>query len=200
MPRRKGPTKKEGRGETRGAVAPSVEAVDIDYVRIKQISGVVQLSNIVLADVAYTTLGFQQALAAHVKDEAKYDVNVVDARWNRNGSAFDVSLGYSIDTQIVHDGNAVPLFRLRARWVLSYVLPDDFQEPEQAAEAISDFVWANGQVNVFPYLRELVNDVTAKAGWLPLVLPVFRAPARRPRDGVRMMDAWVARALNDSPA
>jgi hypothetical protein len=54
------------------------------------------------------------------------------------------------------------------------------------------FLWggAHVQINVFPFLRQLVIDVTAKAGWMPLLLPVFKIPRYRPRDLVRNAWAW----------
>ena len=177
------------------ASVPATDLVAIDYDRLRQVSSVVQFANVAVVEMAYRTLSFKRDADPPVRRAARFDCNVVDARWHLVGATFHVGLGYQVDTEIKTETGPSPLFRLTARWILTYALPENFRVPDPADEIMADFVAANAQVNVFPYLRELVTDLSAKAGWLPLVLPVFRAPAKRHRDLVRRTDVWAPLAL-----
>jgi hypothetical protein len=165
--------------------APKVATVAIDYERVKSVSGVVRLKDVLLnhshwhsmtraprLEIEPTTMAFNFALA--------------DATWDfvPELKLLEIQLEYrlvafaKVDGKR-NDGNEVPLFQLECDWDVAFELPEGFSPSD--VDALADFTVANGQLNAFPYVRQYVQDVTSRAGWPPLVLPTFRIPAKRPK-------------------
>lgn len=165
---------------------PKVAMVAIDYERVKSVSGVVRLKDVLLnhshwhsvtraprLEVEPTTMAFNFALA--------------DATWDFEPEAklLEIQLEYRlaafarVDGKENVDSNEVSLFQLECDWDVVFAVPDGFSPSD--LDALADFTVANGQLNAFPYVRQYVQDVTSRAGWPPLVLPTFRIPAKRPK-------------------
>ena len=177
------------------ALAVAGDSVEIDYDRLRSVSKVVQLNDVLLAEGAFAShLDPRQLDAMQPTAAPEYQLNLVDGRWWRDGQHFDVALGYRVLATIRSEKATTPLFEIRARWFVSYSLPEGFEPSAEADEVFADFVAANGQVNAFPYLRQFVGDLSGRAGWPPLVLAVLRAPAKRPRGLIRKAPPWQTRS------
>lgn len=161
-----------------------VAMVAIDYERVKTISGVVRLKDVLLThshwhsatraprlEVEPTTMAFNFALA-DATWEFVPELKLLEIRLEYRLAAF-------AKVAEKNDGQEVPLFQLECDWDAIFAVPDDFTPSN--AEALADFAVANGQLNAFPYVRQFVQDVTGRAGWPPLVLPTFRIPVKRPK-------------------
>jgi hypothetical protein len=147
------------------------ERIEIDYEQLKSLTKVIQLNGISLVDGGiHSNVDPRGIVGADVGPKG-YALSLGDAKWWLDGSALDVVLGYRVTGTATRDSEKIDLFTVGARFLVSYSLPE-------------------GQINAFPYLRQFVNDLTARAGWPPLVLSVFKAPARRPRGLVRMAKVW----------
>jgi hypothetical protein len=167
------------------------ESIEIDYDRLRNVSKVVQLNDVLLVEGGFVSLLDPRQLDTTQPTAApEYQLSLVDGQWWRDGQRFDVGLGYRVFAAISSEKGTIPLFEIRARWFVSYSLPDSFEPPAEVDESFADFVAANGQVNAFPYLRQLVSDLSGRAGWPPLVLAVLRAPAKRPRGLIRKARPW----------
>jgi preprotein translocase subunit SecB len=64
------------------------------------------------------------------------------------------------------------------RYVLLYELEGDEDIPE---EGLSDFAFANGTYHSWPFVRQLLYDLTAKMGYPPYTLPVLKFNPKAPR-------------------
>lgn len=186
------------------------DLIAIDYRRLQSIARCVQLESIVLLGVNFESYVDPRSPQDDALSNRKFVLKIVDARWYHYGALFEAAIGYELLTTLERkdENNRFPaefvalgapadaLFRLTATWVATYTLPQDFQWPEDHEEVAADFVIANGQLNMFPFLRRLVVDVTAEGGWSSSLLPVFRVPKHRTRGLVRNLSAW---AQNQSP-
>lgn len=167
------------------------DRVEIDYERLKSLTKLIQLSGIVLVDGGIQSNVDPRLFAGSDGGPKGYTLSLGDARWWIEGNALDVLLGYRVTGQATRSGEKLDLFTVGARFLVSYALPEDTAVPlENRDNLLADLVAANGQINAFPYLRQFVTDATARAGWPPLVLNVFKVPARRPRGLVRMARPW----------
>lgn len=167
------------------------ERVEIDYEQLKTLTRVIQLNGIFLLDGGIHSHVDHRAIAGTDGGPKGYVLSLGDARWWLDNSALDVVLGYRVTGTATREVGKIELFTVSARFLVSYSIPEGAVVPlDNKDNILADFVAANGQINAFPYLRQFVNDVTARAGWPPLVLSVFKAPARRPRALVRMAKAW----------
>lgn len=170
--------------------AATVERIEINYEQLKSVTKLIQLNAINLIDGGMRSEVDPRA-AESLGGEKSYTLLLGDARWWIDGTSVDVLLGYRVTGTASIDGKKVDLFTITARFLASYVLPEGATIPsENRDNLLADLVAANGQINVFPYLRQFVNDLTARAGWPPLVLRVLKAPAHRPQGLVRMGRAW----------
>jgi preprotein translocase subunit SecB len=68
---------------------------------------------------------------------------------------------------------------VQARYLLIYELLEFDQEIEQ--DHLQQFAHANGTYHSWPFLRQLLFDLTAKMGLPPLTLPVFKVLPREAR-------------------
>jgi Preprotein translocase subunit SecB len=200
-------TKQRGETKATGQLSPSSKVddrVEIDYSRLTSISGVIQLKDISLIGTSFRSMLDPRKVAADPSAHgSEFLIKNSDARWWRDGTLFEVVLGYDIAAALRRDDghpNGRLLFQLNVTWIVTYSLPKDFRRPKNHEDVAADFVFANAQINVFPFLRQLVIDVTAKAGWMPLLLPVFRAPKHRPLNLVRNAPAWEPPAEDDRNA
>ena len=69
-----------------------------------------------------------------------------------------------------------PLLGLSATFLAIYRLTDARSYPSDSLKHFADL---NGAYNVWPYWRELVQSVAARAGLASIVVPVFKPPIRR---------------------
>jgi hypothetical protein len=182
--------------ETRAATHGDL--VDIDYERLKSISRLVQLEDIVLAESGWRSAVSHRAVAG-APGTSEYVMSITDVTWWSSDDKLEISLLYRLSGFLRQDDEPFELFELVARWVASYGLSSPFTPSDDFDAAMRDFVVANGQVNVFPYHRQYVQDATVRAGWPPLVLPTFRVPGRRPRHLGRRAPAW-PNATETAPA
>jgi preprotein translocase subunit SecB len=191
MPKRKaGPAKPGAAPGTQKASldAASSDLVEIDYARLKTSTATMQLDGITLAESQFTSHSDPRKLAETTTPQSVWEYGLVlsAAQWTRNGTQLDVALAYSVNaSQRLGDVSAT-LFSVSARFVASYFVPPGSQVLDP--DVMADWVCANGQINVFPYLRQLVADLSGRGGWPPLLLKVLRAPAKRPRRLVQKVD------------
>jgi hypothetical protein len=177
---------------TQAATEGVNDPIEINYARMRMVSKVVQLDEVILGDAGLVSrIDPRRMDTLKATTPPEYQVKLVDARWWRDGQQFDVGLGYLVQASVRSQSALHELFEVRSRWVVSYTLPEDFALPADGDEILADFVAANGQINVFPYLRQLVNDLSARGGWPPLVLAVFKVPAKRPHGLIRNAPAWL---------
>lgn len=156
-------------------------AVSIDYERLRTLSRAVDIRDVRLLGAQFVSLREPEYIETNNGD-LQFGMSLVDARWARAGNTFDVLLSYQVLTRLGDD----LLFRATSSWVVKYQIASDFIETADFQAVADDFVMANGQVNLFPYLRQFVSDVTTRAGWPTLLLPVFKAPANRPPELVKV--------------
>jgi hypothetical protein len=79
-----------------------------------------------------------------------------------------------------HGGTEEPgpvVVRIEARFAAFYRIDEG---PEFPAESLESFAFLNGQLNIWPYWREYVQDCLARAGFSVLTLPPFN-PVRMSR-------------------
>jgi len=173
------------------AVAKSTKdhpRVQIDYSRLSKVTKVLRLDGIDMLDMSFRSFVDPRSLAAMPEgSETAVSQGVVEARWHRDGALLDVVLGFRVVAHLRVPGapGHQDLFAIQARLLISYALPEGFAIDDHEAEVMADLVMANGQINSFPYFRQLVVDHTSRAGWPPLTLDVFRAPASRLANIVR---------------
>ena len=162
-----------------------VAMVAIDYERLKSVSGVVRLKDVLLNHSYWHSM--TRATGLDVEPTAMaFNFALADATWDfvPHIKRLVVQLGYRlaafarVGTDNVDDGEIL-LFQLECDWHVVFEVPDEFSPVD--VDALADFTVANGQLNAFPYERQYVQDVTSRAGWPPLVLPTFRVPAKRPK-------------------
>jgi hypothetical protein len=162
-----------------------VAMVAIDYERVKSVSGVVRLKDVLLnhshwrsmtraprLEVEPTSMTFNFALADATWDFVP-EINLLEIQLEYRLVAFARVDGKR------NEGNEIPLFQLECDWDVAFEVPERFSPSDM--DALADFAVANGQLNAFPYVRQYVQDMTSRAGWPPLVLPTFRIPAKRPK-------------------
>jgi len=153
----------------------------IDYDKVRQVSGVVRLRDVVLTHAHWLST---QAAFDLGGEAPTYSFRLVDASWDHQGSVLEVLLEYGLVAFAGphHSGGArdVQLFQLECGWKVAFGVPATFRPA--SGQVMADFVVANGQLNAFPYVRQFVQDLTGRAGWPPLILPTFRIPATREKD------------------
>jgi hypothetical protein len=163
-----------------------VAMVAIDYERVKSVSGVVRLKEVLLNHSHWRST--MRAPRLEVEPTAMaFNFALADATWDfvPELKLLEILLEYrlaafaKVDGKQNVEGNEVPLFQLECDWDVVFEVPEGFAPSD--LDALADFAVANGQLNAFPYVRQYVQDVTSRAGWPPLVLPVFRIPAKRPK-------------------
>ena len=71
---------------------------------------------------------------------------------------------------------AHPLVSLRATFLAIYRLKNARSYPSDSLKHFADL---NGTYNVWPYWRELVQSIVARAGLASITVPVFKPPIRR---------------------
>ncbi|HEY1697865.1 MAG TPA: hypothetical protein VGG39_37145 [Polyangiaceae bacterium] len=72
--------------------------------------------------------------------------------------------------------SSTELLRIEVDYSLGYDLKVP-PPPEELRDTLFDcFAEVNGTYNAWPYLREIVQDVTGRLGIPPITLPVFRVP------------------------
>jgi hypothetical protein len=157
--------------------------VDIDYERVKTVSSVVQLTDVLLTHCHWQSSDRNPRLSIEPETMA-FSFGLEEATWDFSElRVLEVDLRYRLTAFAQAQGEGehvqIPLFDLECAWQVSFGVPDDF-EPS-SADVLADFAAANGQLNAFPYVRQFVQDMTGRAGWPPLVLPTFRIPAKRPK-------------------
>lgn len=157
------------------------DAQEIDYGAITLLSRAVQLRDVVLDSVSFERLdsmpeGVLRLNYSHRAINLFYRLNPETAR-------LDISIEYHLRGSRMAGDEQIDLFASTYRWSVHYVLTGAVNEVTDSVA--SDFSYANAQLNAYPYVRAFVTDLTARAGLPPLVLPVFRAPKRRPAEVVR---------------
>lgn len=199
VPARRGTMK--GRASNRNSLgtqlknedSSAIEQVDIDYERLKSLTRLIQLHNIILMEVSMRSGLDPRSLGDRPVGKRNYTVSLGEARWWLNGTGLDILLEYRVAAFLSREAEQIELFTLTARFAVSYAHPEPANIPTEDKESLmADFVAANGQINVYPYLRQLVADITSRAGWPALVMGVFKAPAKRPRDLISMARVWNA--------
>jgi len=160
---------------------PKVAMTRIDYERVKQVSSVVRLKDVLLSHSHWQSATKVPRLAVE-PSSMTFTFFLADATWDFDATKLlEIQLEYRLAAFAKIDGRKygtdLPLFQLECEWDVVFEVPKEFSPLE--AEVMADFAVANGQLNAFPYVRQYVQDVTSRAGWPPLVLPTFRIPAKR---------------------
>lgn len=165
---------------------PKVEMIPIDYERVKVVSTVVRLKDVLLSHSHWHSKAKATNLALEPTAMA-FTFALVEATWAFASATktLEIQLEFSlaafakVGRSKEDNANDVPLFQLDCDWDVVFEVPDEFAPSDTSA--LADFAVANGQLNAFPYVRQYVQDVTGRAGWPPLVLPTFRIPKKRPK-------------------
>jgi len=64
------------------------------------------------------------------------------------------------------------MLRVELSWLVRYRLPQSFSTSDETGQSFLD---RNVPINIWPYAREFVSELTARMGFMPpLVLPVLR--------------------------
>lgn len=188
----KASTRRTKSGSTSKGTTSEQESVHIDYDRLRTVTKVIQLDTLILVDSTILSLMDPRELSLYPEGSTEYALSVVDARWWKDDERLDVVLGYRVTALLRENSSERHLFSATARFMVGYRLPSDFVLPGE--DAMADLVMANGQINSFPYLRQLIADQTSRAGWPALHMNVLRAPAKRPKSLVRNAPAWVGQS------
>jgi len=159
---------------------PPPEMRKLDVEAIRQAARAIELQEIVLVEMTWAARPFDPQAK-----KLNFDFVVPSVEWESDKESLAVWLRYEVrgtaatldQTEGAGEEALRSSFALHSTWVVRYAVT---QPIEAEGEAMGDFAYANGQLNSFPYLRQQVQDLTTKAGWPPLVLPVFRAPSSRP--------------------
>jgi preprotein translocase subunit SecB len=110
----------------------------------------------------------------HRADDATPGVSVSPNVDIRSGTPSHTTLGYvisgSVEAAFADDESL--LFSLHATYVVGFTIPD----VEFASDEIQRFGLVTAVPIVFPYLRALVTDMTARGGVPPLVLDLLKIP------------------------
>lgn len=159
---------------------PPMAMAKIDYERLRQVSGVVQLQEVLLVKADW------QSNAPSAREDIgtgamRYALTLTAVSWSSAPKRLTVYLDYRLVAFAeLTPGKPTNLFGLSCRWAVLFGVPEDFAAP--AVDVMTDFAAANGQLNAFPYIRQFVQEATGRGGWPPLVLPTFRIPADRPKE------------------
>lgn len=155
----------------------------IDYAGLRDIAARVVLSDVRLLSASFASLVHRDALPRGCS--LSYSSGLTDYSWKAvSEGAFETLVSYSVMGVAEVRGerekaSRVVLFEMALSWVATYFLRGG-TIPTSDSEAMLDFAYANGQLNVFPYHRKQVVDLTTSSGWPALVLPVFVLPNDRP--------------------
>lgn len=128
-------------------------------------------SHMSLVRVALTQVEFR--LLKDWDTEARYRVDTTpELAWERGD---DDWIGYQFDFswQVGEKDADEPLFTGLAQYQLVYEHPEDFAFEDDEAEA---FGQTSVQLTVHPFVRELVQSLTTRAGLPPLTIPTIRQP------------------------
>lgn len=144
-----------------------VATIAIDYERVKVVSSVVRLKDVLLThshwhsatraprlEIEPTSMRFTFALAEATWDFVP-ELKLLEIQLEYRLAAFA-----KVDGEKENDGTEVPLFQLECDWNVLFEVPDEFAPSN--TEALADFATANGQLNAFPYVRQYVQDVTSR--------------------------------------
>jgi preprotein translocase subunit SecB len=155
------------------------ENVPVNYDRIRTVSSVVTLIDVLLTTSRFESVAHPHCLPAE-PEAMHYAFVLANATWTHRSSKkqLGVRLEYRLVTTAKLSKKNTQLFTMAFAYDVTFGVPDSFSPAD--ADTMADFAFANGQLNAFPYVRQHVQDNTAKAGWAPLVLPTFRIPASRP--------------------
>lgn len=133
----------------------------VDFAAVARIARRVDLRNIRLVDMSAKLLSedlAQESLSASTDVSSGHDLKA---------GVLSVDCQYSFDVA----SGGKPVAQVNATYRILY----EVKGPEQAAEAdLSEFAFANGTYHSWPFLRQLVFDFTARIGFAPYTLPVFR--------------------------
>jgi hypothetical protein len=156
--------------------------ITIDYGRLRAVSGVVQLQDVILNRAAFDSL----TEASHdtpATGSVELSIKLTGAQWGYSAEAhlLKAYLEYRL-TAVARPaqegvGDRMLLFGLVCEWMVRFGVPDGYSLPPD--DVMGDFTVANGQLNAHPYVRQFIQDVTGRAGWMPVILPTFRIPATR---------------------
>lgn len=109
-------------------------------------------------DVDLTRMGVKNQFRARYEFAAK-------------SSQLRVLIAFVLDLELPEEP-AKSILHLGAEYSVAYRVPEG---REYSALELENFAELNGALNVWPYWRELVHTVVARAGLGSITLPVFRA-------------------------
>lgn len=160
------------------------EQAKIDYERLRSLSRQVQLRDVALVATNFQCHRPPETVGRDVPRAFAFQLG--HATWNHHPESGEVNVLLVFDVRAratveVAAGKPedVNVFQLQSVWSVLYEIRPD-ADLAVDDDVMADFAFANGQLNVYPYVRQLVQDLTGRAGWPPLVMPVFTVPSRRP--------------------
>jgi Preprotein translocase subunit SecB len=117
-------------------------------------------------------------IIAHVPPELASELQVPEYSLQVGNSAFDAKqklIGVGVNVKIGEptpvEGNQTPYY-LKAE-ILGQFEVDETLFP---VEKLNDWASKNAPMILFPYLREQLYALTLRAGFNPLILPLFQVP------------------------
>lgn len=172
---------------------------EIDFSGVGKISRSVNLLSVELFSFSFDT--FLPPDALNPGSHLDYDFSMKGVLWSFIPEArrSRVFVSYALTSLCRTDGSAdeKQLFNINAVWRVSY---DILAELEDVSEEVKgDFAYTSGQLHSFPFMRQHVFDVTGRAGWPGLMLPLFNVPSTRHVDAAASLQTR-AKKLRKKPA
>lgn len=150
------------------------------------VARVVELDDVRLRSVAASA-------AAHPRELVKQDL-ILENLLQRQAYSYDeaknlltVELTLTVAMRPDRKGRKArarpegPALAIEATYSLDYSLTAPPPPPAERARFFGAFAEVNATFNAWPFLRELVQSVTARMGLPPLTLPVYRVPRPGPK-------------------
>jgi hypothetical protein len=139
----------------------------VDFKAVARVAQRVDLREIRLAEIAAVAL-------PRIKGPLEPNVTHNCTPTRREGGALEVSCDYSFTATVAETEVA----KATVKFLISYEL--EGEDPFSDAD-IQQFAFANGTYHSWPFVRQLLFDLTARMGYAPYNLPVFKFNPKPPK-------------------
>lgn len=159
------------------------DVTKIDFERLRSLSRRVQLRDVALVAASFQCLQHSNNFPRDVQKSFLFRLAEAQWEWSADTGMASVILVFNINARVAEEKKGqlteTEVFQQQCVWNALYSIrvDDDFEIDD---DVMADFCFANGQLNVYPYVRQFVQDLTGRAGWPALVMPVLTVPSTRP--------------------
>lgn len=109
-----------------------------------------------------------------ISGEQTLDVRLgAEARYHQEDTALIYTVAFDVSAYVSSEPDADEVFSCRVGYLVDYEM-DPVEELSD--EAFETFGRVSVVFSTYPYLREVVQSVTGRAGLTPLILDVIRSP------------------------